>query len=388
MFTHQDPFYGLSWTAVIPQGNLGIMTITPQRLGRPARSRPIYMDVVNEFRARMAQGLWPEGMILPPLRTLATEWGVGLKVIQLAVDVLKTDGRLALTAKRRLIIQAKGGAEYSPAQTVLEVLPNRLDLRQRSGYFRDLQLGIEAGVSRMGAPLTICHDAQFQKALPKGFLHLAPRGIVVTGSIRPTLVAQYAKLSVPVVLADQDATGYGVHSISVDNVGVGCFVTQRLIAAGHRRIACIRQVLSHYGNVDPDARARQAGFEKAMREASLAAGRKAVFNVVENLRSQPSIPRLLRTRPRFTAVFATSDGIGAEVLRGARELGIAVPQELSIAAIGSLRASLPEISSACVNFYEMGKMSVLMLQEPRRPPQHRKESWQWVGGKSLAPPAK
>ncbi|MCK6470116.1 MAG: substrate-binding domain-containing protein [Planctomycetes bacterium] len=327
-------------------------------------------------------------MTMPSMRHLASELGVGLKVIQLAVDVLRSEGRLMPSAKRRLIVQTLGAAEPSPARIVLEVLPNRLDLRQRNAYFRDLQLGIEAGVSRIEAPLMICHDGMFRSSLPKGFLHHAMRGIVVTGTIRQNLIRQYAKLSIPVVLADQDATGYAVHSVSADNQAAGYIATQRLVESGHRRIACVRHILSHYGDVDPDDRARQSGFALALREAGLTLGRNAIFNIVPDLRDQPSLVRLLQTKPRFTAAFVASDGIGATLIGVAREIGISVPRDLSIAGVGALATQAQDVSAARIDFYSMGKRAVFLLKEPRRPILNVKESVRWVPGKTIACPLK
>lgn len=360
---------------------------TPRpRLGRPARDRPLYLDVVDVLRERIASGAWPSGMVMPPLRKVAAELGMGLTTVRLAVDVLKNEERLVPTAKRRLVVQTAGAAEPSPARTVLEVVPNLLDLLQRSHYFRQLQLGVESGVSRIRAPLMICHDDHFRKAIPKAFLHFALRGLVVVGTVRPALVQAYAKLNVPVVLADQDGSRYGVHSVSVDNEAAGYEATRRLIAAGHRRIACVRQVLSGYGDVDPDSRARQAGYERALCEAGLPKIPDAVFNTLSSARSAPGLVRLLSVRPRFTAAFVTSEGAARTLVRLAHQRGIPVPRAFSVAAVGAITPDAQEISAERADFYAMGLQAVRLLMEGKRPARNVKAEVLWVDGKTLAAP--
>lgn len=357
------------------------------RLGRPARDRPLYLDVVYVLRERIASGAWPGGMVMPPLRKVAAELGMGLTTVRLAVDVLKNEERLVPTAKRRLVVQAVGAAEPSPARTVLEVVPNLLDLLQRSRYFRQMQLGIESGASRIRAPLMICHDDHFRKAIPKGFLHFALRGLVVVGTVRPALVEVYAKLNVPVALVDQDGTRYGVHSVSVDNEAAGYEATRRLIEAGHRRIACVRQVLAGYGDVDPDSRVRQAGYERALRDAGLPKPPNAVFNTVSSARGAPGLMRLLSVRPRFTAAFVTSEGGARALVAVANRDGIAVPRAFSVAAVGALTPDAPEISAARADFYAMGLQAVKLLTEGRRPARNVKADVRWVDGKTIAAPS-
>ncbi len=351
--------------------------------GRPKRERAKYFEIADALRERIRKGIWNRGTLVPPMRSLATEMGVGFTVIRQAIDVLKAEHWIVATGRRRLTISGPGGAGITPDRTILEVLPNILARLQRSSYFVRMQRGIESGVSRQAAPLMIVHDDHFRKALPLAFLENPLRGIIVVGSIKPSLIEQYAKLNTPIVLADQSGAGFDLHSVSVDNETAGYEATRRLIQAGHRRIAFLRNLLSSYRDVDPDSRERQQGAARAIQEAGLRLSRENIFSVLSDSDGAPGIRRMLETRPPYTAVMAASSGLGKSVANMAAPLGIQVPRDLSIAGVGELDGKQMEISSMRADFYDLGRRASMLIKEPRHPAQHIRVKTRWVEGNSI-----
>ncbi len=66
----------------------------PQDPLRHSRA-PLYLQLAEVLRQRIAEGAWKEGELLPTLTDLAAEFGVAKITVRQAVKLLETDGLLA-----------------------------------------------------------------------------------------------------------------------------------------------------------------------------------------------------------------------------------------------------------------------------------------------------
>lgn len=102
-------------------------------------------------------------------------------------------------------------------------------------------------------------------------------------------------------------------------------LTERLLAAGHRRLAHIAGPPDHLA-----ARARREGFEAAL--AACPDARGVVGEGDFYLESgEREAMRLLSVPDRPTALFAANDGMAAGALKAAAALGLSVPDDLAVA---------------------------------------------------------
>jgi LacI family transcriptional regulator len=114
--------------------------------------------------------------------------------------------------------------------------------------------------------------------------------------------------------------------VAVDDRLAGRDATNFLIAQGHRRIAFIQGLAQHGA-----AARRLDGYIDAHHEHGLEVDEQLIAN--GNFRFESGVEcsrRLLRYARRPTAVFAANDDMAAGVLYAAHELGLAVPQQLSV----------------------------------------------------------
>ncbi|WP_404819540.1 LacI family DNA-binding transcriptional regulator [Streptomyces marincola] len=112
----------------------------------------------------------------------------------------------------------------------------------------------------------------------------------------------------------------------------GHAATRHLIELGHRRIAMIS---------GPDevlcCRARLAGYGSALAEAGLAADPGLVTRVPLTREDGHAAARALLTRPdRPTAVFTANDLQALGVYQAAREIGLSVPEDVSVVGFDDL----------------------------------------------------
>ena len=139
--------------------------------------------------------------------------------------------------------------------------------------------------------------------------------------------------SIPFVVVDTAGEQPpGVPTVGSANWAGGLAATRHLLGLGHRRIA----VISGPGDV-LCSRARIDGYRSALEEAGVALDPSFVrygdFYVGGGFGHGMS---LLERPDRPTAIFAGSDFQALGVLRAARELGLRVPEDLSVVGFDDL----------------------------------------------------
>lgn len=126
----------------------------------------------------------------------------------------------------------------------------------------------------------------------------------------------------------------GVRTLMIDDVAVARLATEHLISLGHSRIAHIG------GNLDLDLdfhlpTSRRAGYEAALTDAGITPDprllARADFTVAGGYHAAKQLLGTPHDRP--TAIFAASDEMAIGSILAARDLGLAVPRDVSIVGI-------------------------------------------------------
>ncbi len=126
----------------------------------------------------------------------------------------------------------------------------------------------------------------------------------------------------------------GVTTLSLDDRAVARLAASHLTALGHRRIAFIGGVEGPSFDFHLAERRRQ-GYEEALAEAGIALDARlrhtADFTIAGGYQATLQILGDPRLRP--TAIFAVSDEMAIGAILAARDLGIRVPEGLSVIGI-------------------------------------------------------
>ena len=147
--------------------------------------------------------------------------------------------------------------------------------------------------------------------------------------------------------------GFSVTTVVLDNEGGGYQATRYMLSRGMRKIALIN------GTLDlPLYQHRYDGYKRALLEAGMeepsgmvihaANGWDDGYQVMKEMLDQKNIP---------DAVFATSDPKAMGVIRAIRDVGLRVPQDISVMGFDNLDfAALldPPLTTVAQPFYEMG----------------------------------
>jgi DNA-binding LacI/PurR family transcriptional regulator len=183
--------------------------------------------------------------------------------------------------------------------------------------------------------------------------HRADGIIVVSMHLSRAQVAAMRSSGIPAVSLDADTAG--MTRVVVDDVAAGRLATERLLALGHRRIAFVGDRHSvDIGFVSSDR--RLAGYRRALAEAGVEGDddlvRLAPHGAAQA--SQETVQLLALDLPP-TAVFAASDTQAMGVLHAAEQLGVRVPDHLSVMGFDDIEAaSLLRLSTIRQPMFESG----------------------------------
>lgn len=359
--------------------------VAKKKRGRPARPDALYKGIESDLHQRIESGEFPVGQALPSIRQLAKRYAVGEFTVRLAIDALKSRGMVETTPRKRLVVCKPDGAWTASRPLIAFVIAHHLHGYMGNPGQASLLRGLLREAGRTSSPFLTLHHPDLKDRIPPDVDHWACRGVVLLGGFPTVRLRQYEKLSLPVVAADRPAGTLKLHTVSVGNKEGAREATAKLISLGHRRIAFLRMLPMSMKEVDPDSRERQEGFMQTMREAGCKVGTGDVFNCLSGDKpSSPVIQSILNGA--YTAVLAVSPGRARLVARAARDRGLTLGRELSLACFQEKeQLREPGFTGPRIDFGAMGSMAMRLALKPKKPYLHESIPTEWADGKTIGP---
>jgi len=184
--------------------------------------------------------------------------------------------------------------------------------------------------------------------------HKHLNGAVVMGL--NTSDAYYEELensSIPCALMDMDVTGDNICLISTNNRGAAFEAVEYLIKSGRREIAILNGKTT--AKVSEE---RFLGYKHALESHGLVVNPDFIVNTDFSANDALSKARiLLKQHKNIDAVFCASDLIAFGTLTAAAELGIKVPEALSIIGFDDIftaRYAFGGLTTVSQNYYQIG----------------------------------
>ncbi len=177
-------------------------------------------------------------------------------------------------------------------------------------------------------------------------------------------VAALVAHGIPTVLLDHDGSSRGLCSVSVDDVRGAELAADHLFALGHRAIAFVNGPPAIRQCMD-----RRAGAGRSVRRARRRGSASLIEIVVSALgmeQGEAAVPRLLRLKPRPSAVMCANDLLALGVLRGLASAGIAVPDAMAVVGyddVGFASMLSPALTSVRQPKYDLGVAAAQLLLE-------------------------
>lgn len=290
---------------------------------------PQYFQLQTWLIEQIEQGIVKPNEQIPTEEELAKKTGLARATIRQAVQNLVNMGYLF--RKRRLgtfVIDRKTGTDR---QTIVGVLVPDI----RSGYAPELARGAGDEAARNQHSLIICNtDDSFIRADIHADLlieHTVGGVIFVPTAASDeknrSLLEKFTRKNIPVVLADRAIPDVDIDCVTTDNFHGAYQITKYLILKGHKRIAMLVSTLF------TTEKERLEGFKQALADYHIPVDPSLIF-----AKPEPYVERayldyvrtILRQRGKFTAIFAGHDRIAYLFYSAAHEMGIAIPQDVSL----------------------------------------------------------
>lgn len=157
--------------------------------------------------------------------------------------------------------------------------------------------------------------------------------IVANATLSSTLVSECANRGTPLMLFNRYVRGAQADAVCCDNVAGGQLVADKLLQAGHRRLAYIAGKHNTSTNVD-----RERGFRERLRELDydLLLREPGEYTYESGY---DAAKRLLDRDDPPDAIFCANDITALGAIDAARDRGVAIPGDLSIVGFDDIPAA-------------------------------------------------
>jgi DNA-binding LacI/PurR family transcriptional regulator len=307
---------------------------------------------------------------MPTIIDVARESGVSVATVSY---VLNDGPRAVRPATRQRVLDVVRRLGYHPNAMARGLVRRRMDTLGvlfgavepgvvTNSYAVGVLEGVFLAAAETGHSITLftqpwvsaeVSTAPFRDRRTDGVLMIAP---LTDSDMLPAL----AGLDLPLVVISPAVALEGIPSVDVDNVQGARLATEHLLSLGHTRIVHVT------GNANqPSVPPRREGFLTAMDAAGIAVTPEHVVTSAYNAGISCESVRRLLTRPvPPTAIFAGNDVIALAALDAARELGIPVPERLSIVGFDDIPAAslvTPPLTTVRQPLTEIGRKATRLL---------------------------
>lgn len=300
----------------------------------------------------------------PTVKDVARSAGVSLGTVS---RVLAKNATVNENIRNRVeeVIEKLG---YSPSSLGRSLRLNKSDIIGlvipdiTNPFFADLAKHLEILASAAGYSVLLANthdDPLAEKKQIQSLLGRAPAGIVIA-PVSNSLVSERLSKEPVCVTVDRPLAGHSL--VSVDNVEGGRLAAEYLLGLGHRRIGYI----GGPGTTEVSLQ-RLSGFSDQIARAPTEHGRSVEFTVVEgqfDYKSGEEMGRRLLSVPanlRPTAIATANDQQAIGLLRCSRDMGIRVPEDLSIVGFDDIPLAslvLPRLTTIRQPVHEIAEIAI------------------------------
>jgi DNA-binding LacI/PurR family transcriptional regulator len=324
---------------------------------------PQYFQLQTWLLEQIEQGVFKPNDKIPTEEELSQLTGLARATIRQAVQNLVNMGYLI--RKKRLGTFVLRDQPHIDKKTMVGIIIPDI----RTGYAPVLARGAEDEASRSNYSLILCNtDDLFVKAdyHADRLIEIGISGVIFVPTAASDeknlqIISKFSRKNIPVVLADRTVPGKKLDYVTTDNFNGAYTLTKYLIKKGHRRIGI---TLSDNFSTENE---RLAGYKKALHDCNVPIDPEIVqiHNGPYAEKPYMKIARvLLKEKNRVTAIFAGHDRIAYVIYSVAEELGIRIPEELSMVGYDDLRPTCSHMVSLTTMhqpIYEMGQESMKLI---------------------------
>lgn len=265
------------------------------------------------------------------IKDIAKKTGLGLATISSYLNggnVREQNRLLIEEAIRELHFEVNESArslKTNKTRTVGVVIPELNNI-----FFAEIITGIEDILRQHGYGTLICDCRTDKKREKEAVEFLQKRRVdgIINMPVSPDAshLTPFQRAGKPIVLIDRKINGLECDCVLVDNLAAARNAVQRLIAHGHTKIGIVGGPEDIF-----TAQERFVGYQLALMEAGIVPDESLVAHSDYTIQGGVACTeQLIRRNPDMTAIFTVNYETTVGVMIGANELGVKIPEELSV----------------------------------------------------------
>jgi GntR family transcriptional regulator, arabinose operon transcriptional repressor len=341
--------------------------------------KPLYSQILGILRDRITRSEYVPDQQLPTEKELAEQFSVSRITSKRALIELEREG---LIYRRRgsgsyvkkqdeTRIAAKEQAVSSTSRIISMIIPYMAS-NTMFGYFP----GVSDHLESRGYYLSI-HNSDWSSLQERELLQSLPKrgtsGIIlypVSTQHNLDVVHSLHLNEYPIITIDQYYSILTMGSVVSDNYNGGYLAASKLIELGHTRIAFLSTIGIQYRSTVRD---RFFGYSKALNDNGISMDIDLIFSDLPpeaegELSKRRSFYKSLLNKMldlQVTAIQAEHDMVAYDCINAAVELGIKIPDELSIVGFDNNQEFTQQVDVPITtieqDYYEMGKRAAIMI---------------------------
>ncbi len=234
------------------------------------------------------------------------------------------------------------GLKTNATRTIGVVIPEL-----NNTFCAEIITGMEDVLRSHGYATIVCDcrtDKKLEREAVEFLIHRRVDGIInMPVDEEGNHLKRFQKMGKPIVLIDRKIQGIDCDSVLVDNKKAAEDAVRYFIGRGHRNIGIIggpEEVFT--------AQERMAGYYKALESAGIPVRESLIWHGDYTIQGGVrGLEELVQNNPEMTAVFVTNYEMTMGAMIGVNELGIRIPEQLSMIGFDNLqfaRACNPKLT--------------------------------------------
>lgn len=260
---------------------------------------------------------------------------------------------------------------YAPSELARSLKVNRtktigmLVTTSTNPFFGEVVKGVERSCYRQGYSLILCNtegDNERMRGSIKTLLQKRVDGLILMcSSLEGERIDVFERYpDIPVVVMDWGPMLFTSDKIQDNSLRGGYLATKHLIDCGHKDVGCITGPLIRH-----QAQMRYEGYKRAMIEAELEFNASwIVESDFECDGGYQALKKMAEHSPLPSSIFVSNDMMAMGVINAANELGIQVPEQLSIIGYDDIHIAKfmsPSLTTIHQPKYRLGQSAVETL---------------------------
>ena len=299
----------------------------------------------------------------PTIKDIAQISGVSITTVS---QILNNKGQRFSEETRQRVLKAVKDHDYNPdyfaqnlikreSKTIGMIVPDVTDL-----FFSKVIEGVEAYLTQKDYMILLCnsnHSNEMEKDYIKQLLNRSVAGIILASP--NSLELETSLQSSPYLLIDRGLNTRNEGNLLVKEYEGGYQSVQYLIDSGHTKIGMLTNELGYYEMTD-----RYDAYRQCLKDYQITYCPEYIEDGPVTIEGGYEAAKRLLSRTNITALCCGNDQMAIGTYRAAYELGLSIPNDLSVIGFDDLEISSylnPPLTTVAQPAFEIGYTAATYL---------------------------